>query len=155
MADFFASLEATALAQYLRTSRWGYAAVSGAHVLGIALLVGAIVPLNLRLLGAWRSVPQADLIRVLVPAAIAGFALAAVAGAMLFSVRAQEYATVGFFQAKLVLILLGGLSAAMLHRGYGFLLEGASRERLAFHGVVSIGCWIGALACGRLIAFVE
>ena len=54
MEAFFAALETTAPAQYLRVSRWGYAAVSGAHILGIALLVGAILPLNLRLLGFWQ-----------------------------------------------------------------------------------------------------
>jgi len=155
METFLADLKATPLAQYLRTSRWGYAAVSAAHILGIALLVGAVLPLNLRLLGVWRIVPQSDLVRVLVPAAVAGLAIAAIAGAMLFSVRAQEYATIGFFQAKLVLITLGVVSALALHRGYGFLLEGASRARLAGHALVSIACWVGALVCGRLIAFVD
>jgi hypothetical protein len=155
METFLAGLEATPLAQYLRHSRWGYAAVSFAHILGVALLVGAILPLNLRLLAFWRKVPQEDLLRVLVPAAAAGLGLAVVAGAMLFSVRAQEYATIGFFQAKLVLILLGIVSALALHRGYGLLLEGASRTRLMGHASVSIICWVGALACGRLIAFVD
>jgi hypothetical protein len=95
------------------------------------------------------------LLRVLVPAAATGLGLAIIAGAMLFSVRAQEYATIGFFQAKLVLILLGLVSAVTLHRGYGLLLEGASRTRLRSHALVSIVCWVGALACGRLIAFVD
>jgi hypothetical protein len=155
MEEVLAAVEATPLAQYLRTSRWGYAAVSGAHILGIAVLVGAVLPLNLRLLGAWRNVPQANLVRVLIPAAAAGLILAMIAGAMLFSVRAQDYAEIGFFQAKLVLIGLGIASAALLHRGYGFMLEGASRARLACHALGSIACWVGALACGRLIAFVE
>ena len=155
MENFFAGLESTPLAQYLRDSRWGYAAVNGAHILGIALLVGAILPLNLRLLGLWRAVPQADLLRVLVPVAATGLGLAVIAGAMLFSVRAREYTVIGFFQAKLVLILLGIVSAVALHRGYGLLLEGASRARLRSHALVSIACWIGALACGRLIAFAD
>jgi hypothetical protein len=155
MESFLAALEATGPAQYLRASRWGYAAVKGAHILGIALLVGAMLPLNLRLLGLWRSVPQAELIRVLVPAAIAGFALAAITGFLLFSVKAQDYADIGFFRLKLALILLGVLSAAMLHRGYGLMLQGASRSRVRWHALISIGCWVGALACGRLIAFAD
>jgi hypothetical protein len=155
MESFLAALEATGPAQYLRVSRWGYAAVNGAHILGIALLVGAMLPLNLRLLGLWRSVPQAELIRVLVPAAIAGFTIAAITGFFLFSVKAQDYADIGFFQLKLALILLGVLSAAMLHRGYGFMLQGASRSRVRWHAVISMGCWVGALACGRLIAFAD
>jgi hypothetical protein len=47
MEHLLAMLEATAPAQYFRTSRWAYAGVSGAHVLGIALLVG---PNTLKLL---------------------------------------------------------------------------------------------------------
>jgi hypothetical protein len=53
-----AAVESTALAEYLRGARWSYAAVNGIHVFGIALLVGAIVPLDLRLLGLWRGVPH-------------------------------------------------------------------------------------------------
>jgi hypothetical protein len=74
-------------------------------------------------------------------------------GPLLFSVRAQEYAAVDFLQAKLVLVLLGLLSALAIHRAYGLTLEGASEHRLRFHALVSLGCWLGALACGRLIAF--
>lgn len=153
MEAFFAALEVTAPAQYLRASRWGYAAISGTHILGIALLVGAILPLNLRLLGLWPSIPRANLLRVLVPIAAAGLALAVLTGSLLFSVRAQEYAAVGYLQVKLVLVLVGLLSALMIHRAYGLTLEGASQARLRFHALLSLGCWLGALACGRLIAF--
>lgn len=155
MEAFLAALEASGPAQYLRVSRWGYAAVSAAHILGIALLVGAVVPLNLRLLGLWRKIPRIDLMPVLITMAIAGFVIAAIAGLFLFSVDAQDYAGIGFFQAKLVLIGLAVVSAIMVHRGYGLLLQGASQGRLTFHALVSMGCWLGALVCGRLIAFAD
>ncbi|MGH6865614.1 MAG: DUF2214 domain-containing protein [Methyloceanibacter sp.] len=153
MESFLAAIEATGSAQYLKDSRWGYAAVSGAHVLGIALLVGAALPIDLRLLGFWRTVPRADVLRLLVPVAGTGLALAAVSGLLLFSVRAQEYAEIGFFQAKLALIFVGVLSAAMIHRAYGLDLAGASRTRVTYHALISLACWLGALSCGRLIAF--
>ncbi len=141
------------MAQALRASRWGYAAVNAAHILGIALLIGAIVPLDLRFLGLWRTVPRAALTRVLVPVAAGGLALAILAGLLLFSVRAREYAGIGFLQAKLALVSVGLVSALALHRAHGRLLENSSDARLAGHAVVSLLCWIGALACGRLIAF--
>ena len=153
MEAFLGAVEATAFAQYLRTSRWGYAAVSGAHILGIALLVGTILPLNLRLLGFWRKIPRANLLRVLVPIATSGLVLVVFTGPLLFSVRAQEYAAVGFLQAKFVFVALGLLSALAIHRAYGLTLKGASERRLRMHALVSLGCWLGALACGRLIAF--
>ena len=155
METALAALEATGLAQALRVSRWGYALVNTAHVFGIALLVGAIVPLQLRLLGLWPTIPRTALVRVLVPVAATGLALALLAGLLLFSVRAREYAGIGFLQAKLVLVALGTLSALSLHLAHGFTLETAPRGRLVGHALVSLICWPGALLCGRLIAFAE
>lgn len=148
-----AVVEATAPAQYLRGARWGYAAVNTVHILGIALLVGAIVPLDLRLLGLWRGVPRAALARVLVPVAAAGLALAASAGLLLFAVRAREYAGMEIVQAKLALVVLGAAAAIAAHIHGGWRLERAGGRRLAGHALVSLACWGGALLCGRLIAF--
>jgi hypothetical protein len=154
MDALLAALEATGPAQYLRGARWGYAAVNGVHVLGIALLVGGIVPLDLRLLGLWRGTPVATLARVLVPMAATGLAIAVTAGLVLFSVRAREYGALGVVQLKLALVATGALAALALHRAHGLTLKGAGRGRLAAHGALSLTCWLGALACGRLIAFM-
>ena len=153
METFLGAIEATGIAQFLRTSRWGYASVNAAHILGIALLVGAIIPLQLRFLGLWPSVSRPMLVRVLAPVAATGLALAIIAGSLLFAVRAREYAAIDFLQVKLILVVIGTLSAVALHRTHGFLLETASEKRLRWHAVLSITCWIGALVCGRLIAF--
>lgn len=154
MEGTLAALEATSIAQALRASRWGYAAVNAAHILGIALLVGAAVPLNLRLLGLWRRIPRAVLVGVLAPSAASGLALAATAGALLFSVRATEYAALPVLWLKLALVATGTVTALTAHLAYGEQLDGAPARRLAAHAAVSLGCWIGALVCGRLIAFV-
>jgi hypothetical protein len=152
--ELLTALEATSFAQYLRVSRWGYAAFNTAHVLGVALLFGAILSLNLRLLGFWPSVPRSGLVRVLTPMAAAGLLLAILAGAVLFSVRATEYADLGVFRLKLAFVALGILGALTLHRAYGLDLDGASDARVAAHAAVSTVCWVGALICGRLIAFI-
>lgn len=86
---FLAALEASAPAEYFRGARWGYAALSAAHALGLALLVGAIVPLDLRLPGFWPDLEHPNIARVLVPVAAAGLALAVSTGSLLFSVRAR------------------------------------------------------------------
>lgn len=150
-----AALAATGVAQALRMSRWGYAAVNGLHILGIAVLVGAILPLDLLLLGFWRAVPRAALARVLVPVAATGLALAVAMGLLLFAVRAPEYAALTVFRLKLALVALGVAGALTLHAAHGGWLEHAPPGRLRTHAALSIGCWIGALACGRAIGFVE
>jgi hypothetical protein len=51
-----AALEATAVAQFLKASRWTYPLVNAGHILGIALLVGAVVPMDVASCagGRWR-----------------------------------------------------------------------------------------------------
>ena len=155
MEAVLSGLENTAVAEFLRVSRWGYAGINALHIFGIALLVGAVVPLNLRLLGLWSGVPHKALASVLAPVAVTGLALAVTAGVLLFSVRAQEYSRIGFLQTKLVLVALGTLSAIALWRAHGVSLEGATKARLIGHALVSMVCWLGALISGRLIAFAD
>lgn len=155
MDEFLAAIEAGQLARTLRVSRWGYAGVSAAHILGIALLIGATVPLNLRILGLWPDIARATAARLLAPTALAGLILAVTAGAALFSVRATEYAALTVFQAKLALIAVAALSALWASGRYGWHLERATTTELRPHALISLACWLGALLLGRLIAFVD
>jgi hypothetical protein len=147
------ALVASAPAQWLRFSRWGYAAVNTTHVFGIALLVGAILPLDLRLIGLWRSVALEPLARVLVPVAATGLVLAITTGAFLFITRASEYAAIDLFLVKAALIGAGVVHALSLHLGSG--LQNASEARLRTAGAASLSIWLAALLCGRLLAFVN
>jgi len=155
MDGVLAALEGAAFAQALRSARWTYAAVSAGHIAGIALLFGASVPLALRILGLWSAVPRETAARLLVPVAATGLALAVATGMALFSVRAGEYADVGFLQIKLLLVLTGALSAVAAHASYGLWLRAADGRRVKAHAVISLVCWTGALLCGRLIAFAD
>ncbi|MGM0559634.1 MAG: hypothetical protein ACQETX_01020 [Pseudomonadota bacterium] len=144
-------------AVFLRGGRWSYGLVNGTHILGLALLVGAILPLDLRLAGLWRSEPADRLARVLLPVAMTGLALAVATGLLLFSVRPFEYLTNPFFPAKLALVALAVANALWLRLSLDWRVlreDGRASRRLAVSGLVSLLLWIAALFCGRLIAFV-
>ncbi|MDI5919546.1 hypothetical protein QLQ86_01900 [Halomonas sp. LR5S13] len=145
-------LAGTPLAEWMRLSRWGYAAVNALHVLGVALLVGAIAALDLRLLGWRRRLPLAPLRRLLQPVAMAGLSLALGAGLMLFLADPTGYAAMPLFWLKLSLIALAITNALALNLGPG--VEHASPRRLRLAGGLSLPLWLGALACGRFLAFV-
>jgi len=148
-------LETWSVAKYFLNARWGYAFLNAFHIFGIALLIGATVSINLRLLGFWPNIYLSDAARILVPIAAIGLGFAIVSGTLLFSVRAREYADLGFFQIKILLVFVGAVSAISLHWRFGMLLEGITHHRRISHAILSLICWPGALVLGRLIAFAD
>ncbi|SFI42852.1 hypothetical protein [Albimonas pacifica] len=150
MWDWLAALPP---AEAMRSGRWLYAWVSAAHVAGLALLVGAIAPLDLRLIGLRRDLPLAPLAALLVPAAATGLALALVSGALLFLAAPADYAAQPLFWGKLALVALGAGSALAMHLGPGLALASPASLRRA--GAISLACWAPALVAGRMLAFVD
>jgi hypothetical protein len=160
LADTLAAIQDLPFAAALRSGRWSYAAVNGLHIVGIALLFGAIVPLDLRMMGFWRSVRISTLSRVLTPVAVTGVVLAVAAGLLLFSVRAVQYAGTAVFQIKLALILCAVANALLLRRAIEWelaqdTLRIAPPARLRLAGALSMALWLAVIACGRTIAFVD
>lgn len=152
MESVAAPLEALALAEWLRYSRWGYATVNAIHILGIALLVGAALPIGLRLLGLWSFIELGQLYRVLSRVAAVGLAIAVASGVLLFVTRATEYSVLELFYSKLALIAGGIVHAAFLHFGARPTQLSPARRRIA--GVLTLLLWPAVLVCGRFLAFV-
>jgi hypothetical protein len=136
------TLDASALADHLRRSRWTYPLVSAGHIAGIALLFGAVVPMAITSLRNPRS--GKTLIRALRPFAAAGLVLALACGALLFIAQAGDYAGNLWFQVKLGLILLA-LANAAWHLRTDTLSAPAA--------LASILLWSAALVAGRMIGF--
>nr|WP_205937013.1 DUF6644 family protein [Rhizobium leguminosarum] len=150
-------LSATTPALALRRSGTLYMLVNAAHILAIGLLVGAILPLDLRLAGFFRKVPVEIVSPFLSCAAAVGLAAAIVTGFCLFSVRAVEYAGNPAFLAKLGLIALGLLNLSIVHLGRGWktaVSTGIVRPGLRFSAALSAAIWIAAVIAGRWIGFL-
>ncbi|PKL95669.1 MAG: hypothetical protein CVV18_04600 [Gammaproteobacteria bacterium HGW-Gammaproteobacteria-8] len=156
---WLATLEATALARALRASVWVYPLVNAGHILGVGLLVGAIVPLDLRLLGAWRAVPLGPLWQVLTRCAAFGLMLAVGFGALLFITRATEYAASGLFVTKMAVVAAATANALALRvAGLDELwLEGGTQGKLSARvrlaAGISLAGWMTVLILGRLVGY--
>ena len=138
-------------AVWLRQSPTAYLFVNATHILGIGVLLGAILPLDLRLLGCFRRSPIEVLGPFLVRSAAAGLGLAVLAGAWLFSVKPEEYVGNPAFRWKLALLAMAIVNVAFQHRGAGFL---AVTPAVRVRAGLSLSLWISALVAGRWIGFV-
>ena len=156
---WLAVLESSAVAEALRGSVWAYPLVNAGHLLGVALLIGSIVPLDLRLLGFWQSVPLESMWRVLARIAGIGFAIAIVCGALLFITRAKDYADSYLFVAKMAVVAAATLNALILHilTAKHRLLNHLTMRRFSFYirlaALLSLASWIAALMLGRLVGY--
>lgn len=152
MSDWLHALEGMPLAAALAESVWAYPLVNAAHILGIALLIGAIVPLDLRLLGFWAHTPAAALGVVLRPMAAAGLVIAATTGGAMFLTRASEYPTSELFLAKMALVALGSVNAVLADRySVAELVRRPAQARVV--ATLSLACWLAALFLGRLVGY--
>jgi len=150
-------LDGNAVASAMIAAPWLYILVNAAHILGLGLLIGAILPLDLRLTGLLRRADLGVLFPFLTRAAMTGLALALATGFLLFLVNPVEYAANRALQVKLVLILLALANAALLHLG---LRRGrwAAGEAIPLpvrlSAALSIALWLSVLLAGRWIGFV-
>ena len=148
----FAALEQAAPIAALRESTYAFPLVNALHIIGIALLFGSIVALDLRLLG-WRrdAGPAEAFTRLLVPVAIGGLLLAIPAGLLMFATDARAYAASPLFQAKMVIVAIAIANA--------LLLRAAPRRgpmpqlRESFAAAASILLWVGAIVLGRMVGY--
>jgi len=150
--EFLAAIEASPLAAGLRGSVWLYPLVNAAHIVGIALLFGAIVPLDLRLMGFFRDLEAAALSRLLVAVAASGLALAIAAGSLLFITDARDYFASNLFRAKMI-VLLTALANVVLALRLVRATGPTAAAALRVVAATSIGLWLGVIVLGRLVGY--
>lgn len=145
------------LALVLREHAWLYPIVETLHILGFAVLVGAVAMFDLRVLGYGRQLPVTALARHLLPWSAGSMLLVLPTGLLLFIADPLALLANGAFLLKLGLIVLAGLNALAFHAGPYRQAEAWPRRappRALLHALLSLGLWIGVIASGRLIAYV-
>lgn len=153
MSDFWLRVETLPLATHIAET-WWFPLLESLHVVGMVVLIGAILMVDLRLMRiAAGHYSHTTLIEELTPWAWAGFVLACVTGVGLFITRASAYVENTAFLIKVVLLILAGANVAWLHGrtlrtpAHPFMLRSAGAVSLVvWAGVVLTGRWIGHLS---------
>ena len=143
----------------LHESLYVYTYVETAHVIGVALFVGTIAMVDLRLLGvAFRQTPVSQMNARVLPFTVVGFLLMFVTGLLLFyAIPMRTWHSI-WFRSKLVLMALAGANVWFFH-------QRVERDRATWDNnpapplgarlsaVVSLTAWIGVIVMGRMIAY--
>ena len=152
------ALQNSGLGIGIRHSTWLYPFGNVIHVLGMALLVGAILALDFRYLGfARRHVSLEAASSLLTPIAIVGFLLLVPGGLILFIADAGPLAANTLLKIKLSLVVLGLLNALLFRakwRGQTAAWDTKPPGLGVAQVIASIAIWIAVPTVGRLIAYL-
>lgn len=136
---------------WLSSSPWAYPALEVLHITGIALMLGSLVLVELRVWGFGAALPMPALGRLGLSVSVAGFALLGASGLLLFAAHPGEMLANRAFVIKMGLVMLAGLNAAFFHARGGLARPDRTARGLT---VLSLGLWWGAIICGRWIAYL-
>jgi hypothetical protein len=154
---FLAWLDDTQLSHLIAETTWVYPTLETMHTIGMALLIGSLGLVDLRVLGFKPELPLLETQRLL-PLAWLGFTLNALSGTLLFISDSVMFYSSYTFRIKIALIILGGINAALLGRK---VFQPASSDAAPLSPSVgakwiagtSLVFWFGAIIAGRLIAY--
>jgi hypothetical protein len=152
-------LNATIPAQLMRDVTWVSVAAETLHFVGLSFLLGAMLIVDLRLLGLLRSIPIRHVMPLTYIAMIA-FAVNLTTGLMFFVSNPFSYFPNPAFQTKMFLILLAGLNVVWFEVGerrhvMALADDADTPTHTKIVAGLSLGLWLAIVAFGRLLPAYE
>ena len=154
----FQWFERTSLSVAINESLWAFAVVEAVHLLALAVIGGAVLAVDLRLLGlAFQKQRVADIARVLQPWLLWSLVGMLVTGFVLFiSLAASKYYVHDYFWVKMYFLAAAIVfSFTIRHR---VIMGDDARANSAFAklvALVSIFLWSGVGLAGKAIGYIS
>lgn len=158
MSSFYDWMESTWINALVLEYRWTWPTLESLHFLGLCLLIGAVLIMDLRLIGFQRVIPL-NAVHALMPVAIVGFAINLITGLGFLFGDPYLYTTNYAFWVKMVLVLLAGVNFLV----FFFKVEpalgrldpnGATPMSAKAVAAASLLFWFGVLTYGRLLPYL-
>jgi hypothetical protein len=142
----------------LRESEDVYPLIETVHVLSIAVIVGTVVAVDLRVLGLiLKTEPVTRVGRALLPTTWYGFLIMLLTGLPLFAAQAVQLYSNPAFRLKLLLLVLAGINALLFYKTTYRTVSDWDYANVAplparAFALTSIALWSAIIVSGRLIA---
>ena len=155
LLPFFEWAAATSLGQTISTSTWAFAVIESVHLLALAVIGGAVLIVDVRLLGfGLRSQPIADVARDARPWFVGSLIVMLVSGVGLFLSEPVKCYYSTAFAVKMTCLALAIVFTFTVRRKVTMADEGRVRPPwLKLVALVSLALWFGVAASGRWIGF--
>ena len=152
-------IKETWLGETVRESTWIFATGETLHFIGLSMLFGSLMIVDLRLLGFLRGIPIRAALDFL-PFALIGFLINLGTGIVFFTADPFMYWPNPAFRLKMFLILTAGLNALIfMVMGHRRALALGDDDRTGAFAKVTSGLslclWLSVLLLGRLLPSFE
>lgn len=148
----------SAINEWVLSSAWLWPSLEIIHFIGLSLLLGSMLIVDLRLAGFLRQI-NIEATHRLLPLAVLGFLLNLATGVLFFVGDPGRYAINIGFQIKMLLVLVAGLNALWFVVRVRPLMSvwdphGDTPPLAKSIAWVSLAAWFGVLLLGRLIPYI-
>jgi hypothetical protein len=152
------AIEGGTINTWVLSTFWLWPLLEIIHFIGLSLLLGSILVVDLRLAGFLRQIDLLSTHRLL-PWAAAGFVMNLISGVLFFFGDPGRYSINIGFQIKMVLVLLAGLNVLVFAlkinpRIRNWDPHGDTTVLAKTVAWVSLAVWTGVLLLGRLIPYI-
>jgi hypothetical protein len=143
---------------FIVNSTWGLPACETVHFLGLSLIFGVLLAVNLRILGVMKHVAFADVHRLL-PWGMLGFGANLITGMLFYIGQPKQYIDSSPFYWKIVFLMIAGANFLYLTV---FTKAWAADGDVRFDSsptdkamaLLSMFSWLAVLYGGRMLPFI-
>jgi len=150
-------LATSAYAQWVNES-WGWPLALTIHAFGVAIIVGFMAFIGMRLLGLFRTIPCESFLR-LIPLIWIAYGFQAISGFTLWMTKPDRYLADGMFELKFTLVIVAGIvmwifQQTLKREAHDWDASGKISPRGQKLVVTSFLLWAGVTITGRLTAYL-
>jgi uncharacterized membrane protein len=159
IAALLKTIEAWSLATAIREGLYSFPMLESIHVVGLAVVFGTILIIDLRLLGkASMARPFSRMAGDILKWTWVGFAITVITGALMFTTNATVYYNNTYFRIKMLLLVLAGVNMGIFElttgrRAQQWGQESTTPRAARTAAKFSLLIWISVIVFGRLIGF--
>jgi len=156
VTDGAPSSTAATIGAFVLGHPWVWPTSETLHFIGLGLLFGVVLLVNLRMLGMMKSLSFAVLHGML-PLGIVGFGINAITGMLFFIATPEQYTQNVAFYWKLIFMLLAGANVlyfTVVDEPWALGPGDDAPLSAKFAAASAIFCWVGVMYCGRMLPFI-
>jgi uncharacterized membrane protein len=149
-------LHVAPIALFINTTNWAWPTLETLHFMGLSMIMGVALIVNLRMLGVAKNISFAGLHRLL-PWGILGFALNVVTGFFFFLTTPDQYTTNLSLHIKMVLMMIAGLNIfyfTTFDETWNLSPGDDAPVRAKVVTTFTLALWVGVVYFGRMMPFI-